>query len=616
MIGVERKMGLLFAAVLGGALVCAAGVARNDDPKTVKVWVKVHHVFGNEQLRLDDVSLRTGGDVGGVGGVGGQTVSVSRLAYLVSGVRLIGADGAKVGGVDKAVFINASADRDSFEVTGVPAGNYTGLEFDIGLSPEVNHSDPAVYAPDHALNPLVNGLHWGWQGGYVFMAIEGRYQLPGDALGGYSYHIGNDARLMHVSLKREMDTTGDRLLTVVFDVARVFGGSGAGGGETIAIRHEDGSDSTHSGEGDLLAPRLAANVAGAFALTSVAAFDAPLSISTAAVTAPPRGTAPFELNIPSHFPQVMLPGDNPLTREGVALGEQLFFDRILSADGTQSCASCHQSASAFADGGKRRSTGVDGLEGKRNAMPLFNLAWARSMTWDGKRTRIRDQAIAPIQDEREMHLSLEKAVAKLEADAAYPGLFERAFGSPGVSAPRLGLALEQFLLTLISADSKFDRALRRQEALTPQETRGLELFITEFDPARGKLGADCFHCHGGNLFTDNEFKNNGLAALFPALETDLGRGEVTGKASDSDKFKVPSLRNIAATAPYMHDGRFATLADVIAHYAGGVKPSATLDPNLAKHPDGGVRLPPEDRLALEAFLLTLTDASFLARKAK
>jgi cytochrome c peroxidase len=181
-----------------------------------------------------------------------------------------------------------------------------------------------------------------------------------------------------------------------------------------------------------------------------------------------------------------------------------------------------------------------------------------------------------------------------------------------VTAERVALALEQFLLTLISQDSKFDRASRKIETLTAEERRGLELFVTEHDPARGLRGADCFHCHGGNLFTSGQLANNGLPALgATGGKGDEGRFDVTGNEADRGKFKVPSLRNVAATGPYMHDGRFATLEEVVEHYDRGVQRSATLDPNLAKHPASGLGLSAEDKRALVAFLKTLTDETFL-----
>jgi cytochrome c peroxidase len=238
-------------------------------------------------------------------------------------------------------------------------------------------------------------------------------------------------------------------------------------------------------------------------------------------------------------------------------------------------------------------------------MALFNLAWKRSFFWDGRASTLRQQVLMPIQNPIEMHGSLDKIIGKLTTTPEYPALFARAFGSPEITANRVALALEQFVLTRISCDSKLDRALQGTVELTDEEKRGFELFMTEFDPRRGLRGADCFHCHGGPLFQSQGFANDGL----DAMPTDLGRSAITGREGDKGRFAVPSLRNVELTAPYMHDGRFKTLEEVVAHYCTGVKRSATLDPNLAKHPDGGVPLSQADQKALVAFLKTLTEES-------
>jgi cytochrome c peroxidase len=212
----------------------------------------------------------------------------------------------------------------------------------------------------------------------------------------------------------------------------------------------------------------------------------------------------------------------------------------------------------------------------------------------------------PIQDHTEMDESLTNVVVKLAAKTNYSALFAAAFGAPEITSEKIGLALENYLLTLTSFDSKFDRVAKGTAQFTAEEQRGLELFMTEYDPRREQYGADCFHCHGGSLFQSQTFANNGLDSEFK----DAGRAKITGRSADEGKFAVPSLRNIARTAPYMHDGRFRTLAEVVEHYATGIVRSATLDPNLAKHPDGGVPLSAIDKLALVAFLETLTDPQF------
>ena len=242
-------------------------------------------------------------------------------------------------------------------------------------------------------------------------------------------------------------------------------------------------------------------------------------------------------------------------------------------------------------------------------MPLLNLAWKSSFFWDGRAATLREQVLQPIENPVEMHETLAGVVVKLAHPTNdYPSQFARTFGAPEITTDRIARALEQFLFVQVSHRSKFDRSLAGAVELNEQEKRGFELFHTEYDPRRGQLGADCFHCHGGPLFQNQGFANNGLDVVL----TDLGRYEATRKDGDKGKFAVPSLRNVAITTPYMHDGRFATLEEVIEHYSSGVKPSPTLDPNLAKHPEGGVPLSPEDKRALVAFLKTLTDERFLA----
>jgi cytochrome c peroxidase len=319
----------------------------------------------------------------------------------------------------------------------------------------------------------------------------------------------------------------------------------------------------------------------------------------------PNATA-YHLTISQFAPQPDLPRDNPLTGEGVALGGKLFFDRRLSADNRQSCAACHRPNDALSDP-RRFSRGVAGAIGTRNAPALENLAWKNSFFWDGRAATLREQVLQPIQNPIEMDESLANAVAKISADRDYPRLFENAFGSQEINSDKIARALEQFLLVQVSFDAKYDRVMNGQANFTAQEQRGFELFNTEYDPYHGQFGADCFHCHGGPLLQSQDFANNGLDSAF----YDLGRYKITQRAGDEGKFAVPSLRNVAVTAPYMHDGRFRTLEEVVEHYCTGMKRSATLDPNLAKHPDGGVPLSTDDKRALVAFLKTLTDEKYL-----
>ncbi|WP_370001051.1 cytochrome-c peroxidase [Winogradskyella sp.] len=300
----------------------------------------------------------------------------------------------------------------------------------------------------------------------------------------------------------------------------------------------------------------------------------------------------------------IIPTDNPQTVEGVALGKQLFFDRILSADGTKSCASCHSPQSAFTDN-LATSIGIDGIAGVRNSMPLFNLAWnyGERFTWDGKELSLERQAEEPVQNPIELHSNWDNVVDRLQNHPEYPELFRRAFKTSTITKELTTKAIAQFERTLISANSKFDRYSLGQATLTQQELNGLDIFLREDK-------GDCFHCHGNPnnpLWTDNEFHNNGLDATL----SDLGLGVVTGDPNDNGKFRSPSLRNLAYTAPYMHDGRFATLDDVINHYSEGLIDSPTIDPLMKQIDQGGVQLTDQEKADLKAFLLTLSDPSFI-----
>lgn len=519
---------------------------------------------------------------------------VTRLDCLLSGLALQKEDGSWLESKDWFAYLSTAAGRLTAKVSGMPAGEYKGIRFRIGVDESTNKSDPNRFAADHALNPQVNGLHWGWQGGYIFMALEGRLSKDGKE-SGFSYHIANAPQLMTVELP--VAFRGGRPLTLAleFDVQQALAG----------IDFAKDGTSTHSRAGDALAAKLKANIEHAFRVRSMN-YDVYQTPSFATAPAPlPAGTHALTPAMTQRFPQVKLPADNPLTQEGVALGRELFHDTRLSINHTQSCASCHDQKHAFADA-RRFSPGAQQQKGTRNAMPLFNLAWQTSFFWDGRAATLREQVLMPIQDAHEMNETLPKVIAKLSADWECTQAFAKAFGSAEITPERIAKALEQFLLTLVSQDSRFDRAVRKVAELSESEKRGLQLFVTEFDPKRGLRGADCFHCHGGTLFTSQPFANNGLELA----EDDHGRMAVTQNAAERGKFKTPSLRNVARTAPYMHDGRFATLEEVVEHYSSGVRRTATLDPNLAKHPEGGIQLTPQEKADLVAFLKTLTDESF------
>jgi cytochrome c peroxidase len=323
-------------------------------------------------------------------------------------------------------------------------------------------------------------------------------------------------------------------------------------------------------------------------------------------------TTPYTLEIPANFPPMSIPADNPMTVEGVKLGRFLFYEERLSGNNTQSCASCHAQAFAFSDNGNQFSTGIDGIAGNRTSMVLQNLGWEQRFFWDGRAATLEEQILQPVENPIEMHETWPNAVAKLQADPAYQALFLDAFGTASIDKYRSAKAIAQFLRTLISGNSKFDRFMRGEELLTPEEQLGFLLTQQEGgDPSLGlggQWGADCFHCHphGGARFTDGSMQNNGLDAAF----TDLGLGGVTGQAQDMGKFKVPSLRNVAVSGPFMHDGRFSTLAQVIEHYNSGGEVSPTISPFM-KFTQGGLSLTPEKKAQLLAFLNTLTDTEFL-----
>lgn len=516
---------------------------------------------------------------------------VSRCDYLLSQVALQREDGSWLE-ADAALtgFIGHGQGRDQFSLGKLPEGEFQALRFSVGLAPEINHQDPNQVPPGNALNPQLNNLHWTWQDGYIFFALEGH----GSEELGFSYHLGNDGNTAQVTLPLSLNTALPRTVLLALDLAVLLG--------------EDGIDyqaqtSTHSRKGDPLPAQMVALLKEAFSVTGQRA-GVYQAVEKPTAQASPHGR-PYRFYLTKHLPKASFPADNPLTEEGVALGRRLFEETLLSRQQNLSCISCHQQENAFTDPA-RLSFGTHGERGKRNSMPLFNLVWHKEMFWDGRTKSLREQILHPIEDPLEMDLSREEAVERLQNHRRYPKLFEAAFGTSTITEELLAKALEQFLLTLISQDSRFDQALRGEVEFTDEEKRGFELFVTEYDPANGLKGADCFHCHGGPLLSNHSFANNGLDSEF----LDPGYSKTTQNPADLGKFKVPSLRNIAVTGPYMHDGRFDTLEEVIEHYDSGIRRSATLDPNLAKHPETGLDLKAEDKAALLAFLQTLTDHQF------
>ncbi|MBP6313199.1 MAG: c-type cytochrome [Flavobacteriales bacterium] len=303
---------------------------------------------------------------------------------------------------------------------------------------------------------------------------------------------------------------------------------------------------------------------------------------------------PVKLNYPESWPASSYNfAANPLTVEGIALGRTLFYDPILSADSIVSCSSCHLSFTAFTHVDHAVSHGVGDSIGTRNSLALMNLAWNKSFMWDGAVNHLDMQALAPINHPDEMGENTENIVAKLQRTVTYPTLFAQVFGDTTITGERILKALSQFELTLISANSKYDRVMRKAEAFTEQEANGYALFKT-----------NCGACHQEPLFTTGEFANNGMP--IDTAYNDLGRMLITDDPLDSLKFKIPTLRNIEFSFPYTHDGRFKSLRNVLDHYAEGVEQSATVAPEL----QNGIALSKNERTDIVAFLLTLSDREF------
>lgn len=289
--------------------------------------------------------------------------------------------------------------------------------------------------------------------------------------------------------------------------------------------------------------------------------------------------------------------NNPVTKEGFELGKKLFFDPLLSRDGSVACSNCHQQGTAFADSRQHAlSIGVDNLEGTRNAPSLANLAFKKEFFWDGGVTHLDFVPLNAIESEVEMDEELSRVVEKLNANSEYPQLFSNAFGQEEVTMPYALYALSQFTVMMVSDRSRYDNYLRNEkEVLNAEELAGLALFENK-----------CSDCHSGMLFSDFSYRNNGL----DAVSLDSGRAKITETKLDLGKFRVPSLRNVALTAPYMHDARFQTLKEVLDHYDSGIKSSETLDPILTERM--GISITEDEKTKIIAFLQTLTDREFIS----
>ena len=322
-------------------------------------------------------------------------------------------------------------------------------------------------------------------------------------------------------------------------------------------------------------------------------------------------TGPYQFIYPANFGnRIILPVDNPTTKEGVYLGRLLFYEKRLSADNTISCASCHQQERAFTDG-KPFSEGVSHALAARNAMSLANLLWTRKFFWDGRVASLEEQAAFPLTNPHEMAQPLDASAAKLRQASIYPALFKQVYGDDAITGDRIIKAISQFERTLISCNSHYDQYLRNAYRPTDEELKGMDLFMTGPQPDKGLRGANCIHCHGGVKTYMELFHNNGL----DSIPKDAGIETLTGLVTDRGRFKAPTLRNIALTAPYMHDGRFKTLAEVVDHYSDHIKESASLSTFLraeSKQQGGrSLQLHPEEKKQIIAFLNMLTDSTFI-----
>jgi len=348
-------------------------------------------------------------------------------------------------------------------------------------------------------------------------------------------------------------------------------------------------------------------------LLVIALFIITLSSCENNKTPEPFVPTPYEIEIPYGFPtNLNIPEDNPMTVGGVELGRTLFYDGRLNGrthpDSLMSCATCHLQENSFEIGTARpHPYGVTGKSTHHAMLPLINLVWnPGTFGWNGGVQSIENDVLAVISDPTEFDSSPEKVENTIKAIPGYQQLFVNAFGSSEISIDKIAKAIAQFVRTLISANSKFDKYMRGEVQLSPEELRGFVLFTTE-------EGADCFHCHGGfgnPLFTTNLFYNNGKDSVF----TDpFDRFSISGDPMDKGAYKATTLRNIELTGPYMHDGRFETLEEVIEFYSHHLVNSPQIDPLMHHIANGGIQLTPNEKSDLIAFIKTLRDEEFLSK---
>lgn len=308
----------------------------------------------------------------------------------------------------------------------------------------------------------------------------------------------------------------------------------------------------------------------------------------------------YQFKVPENFPEPTYTfNNNPVSEAGFELGRKLFYDPLLSKDQTIACSSCHSQSVAFTDAQHRLSIGVDGRIGNRNAPSLANMAFRENFLWDGGIVHLDFVPVNAIENELEMDNDFSTIIERLEKDSDYLNRFQKAFGSELINSGRILQALSQFMVLMISADSDYDKYVRDEPvSIDSNALKGMAIFESK-----------CATCHSGQLFTNQEFLNNGLDIEFP---NDPGRALITEQQHDLGKFRVPGLRNVALTAPYMHDGRFDDLYEVLDHYSNSVKDSPGLSPILKAGDELGIPLTDQEKEDLIAFLNILTDQEFIA----
>ncbi|HEX4888250.1 MAG TPA: cytochrome c peroxidase [Luteibaculaceae bacterium] len=306
------------------------------------------------------------------------------------------------------------------------------------------------------------------------------------------------------------------------------------------------------------------------------------------------------------FPAIPAKHDRRITLEGIELGRRLFYDPVLSADSSMSCGSCHQQQYAFGSPNPS-DTGISGIRQPRNTLPLFNLVWYDSFFWDGKTDVLEHSPLFAVSNPNELNLPWIEAARRISSHSLYPPLFRRVYGNRPIDSLLIADAIGQFMRSLLSNQSKYDRVIAGKEIFNEEEKMG---FVLVNDMTKGA----CLHCHPtdsdarGSIGT---FANNGLDDYRSLANADIGKAALSGKSLDTGRFKIPSLRNLLFTAPYMHDGRFATLEEVMHFYNQGVVDGPHTDPRMTFSHRGGSALNPSETRAVIAFLKTLSDSSFV-----